>query len=215
MPDGQSVWATPTHTEHGETVPTEVVGHRDRVVGHREDRPVPMYARPPVSRSVEGHDMCTDALEQLGIGTAVEPRSGRAVKKHERSATRVAPCRPRDDSAVGSLDRSLRQHQLTRHPRLHRETDYRSRSGVITQHWRSRPSCLSSTPTLACQGMTRPTMRLRIHSRTRSQPSRPRTRCHSRSHRRNDELGASSRAASIRNRSCLRPALFLVAGSFT
>src|SRR5205085_7324073 len=100
--------STPAHAKHREALPAESVGYCDGVGGHRQDRSVWMHARPSVARSVEGHDMCTDALEQAGIGTAIEPRSRRAVKSKERSATRVAPCCPGDDPAVGSLDRFLR-----------------------------------------------------------------------------------------------------------
>jgi len=108
MPYGQSVRAAPAHAEHREAVPPQSVGHRNGVVGHRQDSPFRMDARLPVAGTVESHDVGPDALEEAGVGTAIEPRSGCAVKSQERPAVGIAPGRPGDDPAVGSLDRRLR-----------------------------------------------------------------------------------------------------------
>jgi hypothetical protein len=108
MADRKRVRAAAAHADHLKAVPTGCVGNRDGVLGDRRDRSLKMHARLSVAGSVEGHDVGADPLEEPGIGTAIEPRPGRAVEEQERTTCPVAPFRPGEDPATGSLDCSLR-----------------------------------------------------------------------------------------------------------
>ena len=108
---GQRMRAAAAHTEHAELAPTKCISNGERVIGHRNDRPVPMHARLTVSGTVKREHVCVEALIQPWVRTPIKPRPRRPVEAEERSSIWIAPGRPPYDAAIRSLNGSLLEHR--------------------------------------------------------------------------------------------------------